>query len=613
MGPKTIPQTRQTKRRRAEAQTIAGIPLRVRLGPAAAVLATALLLWASFPPLDWGFLAWFALVPLLQLVRARPRPNWLYFWVWIGGLIYWLAAVQWMRHADDTAYSGWVALAFYLSLYFPAFVWLARAAVHRLQVPLEWSAAVVWVGLELARSHLLTGFSWYFLAHTQYRWITLIQASDLAGAYGVSFLLALAGGCLARLVPGRWLVAWGINVADDVAGAVERQVRIGRLAVSRGMMVVVTLLVAVIGYGVVRRAQADFRPGPKVALVQGNVPQTVKSDIERWRQIFDEHVDLTERAARHDPDLIVWPETMFRWPLVRIEPDVTDEHLSEFYPNIDPQRWWRPLSRDIPRTLAGLSEKNQAPLLVGVDAVDFSAAGLRRYNSAILVTPDEGIVGRYDKLHLVPFGEYLPLAESMPWLLKFTPFERVYGLDVGDEPSQFALGQWRFSAVICFEDTVPHLVRRFVNEGRPAKSVGHDAPTNTASSTAAGSDAATGALRPPDFFVNLTNDGWFKGSSELDQHLITAAFRSVECRTPMVRAVNTGISAIIDGDGRIVQRARDPETGRSKQVEDVVVGHVPLDDRTSLYVLWGDWFAGACLLACVGLAVVAVIPRRRAA
>ena len=130
-----------------------------------------------------------------------------------------------------------------------------------------------------------------------------------------------------------------------------------------------------------------------------------------------------------------------------------------------------------------------------------------------------------------------------------------------------------------------------------------------------------------DCLVNLTNDGWFHGSSELDQHLITAAFRAVECRTPMVRAVNTGISAVIDGDGVIRepdvffdgdnegrQSMRDPQTGRwHKQLNAVLVDTIPLDGRASLYVTWGDWFAGSCLVCCLFLPLVGLMPRQRPA
>src|SRR4029077_7972907 len=158
----------------------------------------------------------------------------------------------------------------------------------------------------------------------------------------------------------------------------------------------------------------------------------------------------------------------------------------------------------------------------------------------------------------------------------------------GQACAVFDLKGFRFSPIICFEDTVPQLVRTIV--------------TTTTQETSSGPKRI-------DFLVNLTNDGWFHGSSELDQHLITAAFRCVECRTPMGRAVNTGISAFIDGDGVVRRKAVNPKTGQSKQVEAVVVDTVPLDSRRSPYLAGGDWFPGACLVCCGVLCLTGVFGR----
>jgi len=201
----------------------------------------------------------------------------------------------------------------------------------------------------------------------------------------------------------------------------------------------------------------------------------------------------------------------------------------------------------------------------------------------VLVQPDGTIGQRYDKLHRVPFGEYVPLNDTLPWLQSLTPYPEGFGIDKGRGVVAYESQGYRFSPIICFEDTVPHLVHRLV--------------AATTIETADGPRAI-------DFLVNLTNDGWFRGSNEHEQHLITGSFRCIETRTPMVRAVNTGISAIIDGDGQVRNRSR-------KATEAIVVGTVPLDPRTSLYVATGDWFAGSCLTCCGFLAVVGLAPRRR--
>ena len=166
---------------------------------------TAVLYWGSFTPLDWGWLAWFALVPMLCLARS-PRPmQGTLLGAWFGGLLCWVATLQWMRLGDATMYPAWGALALYISLYFPVFLLATRATVHRLSVPLVVAAPVIWVGLEFVRAHLMTGFAWYLLGHSQYRWSAMVQISDLVGGYGVSFVVMLVNACLASLVPLEWL------------------------------------------------------------------------------------------------------------------------------------------------------------------------------------------------------------------------------------------------------------------------------------------------------------------------------------------------------------------------------------------------------------------------
>jgi apolipoprotein N-acyltransferase len=236
----------------------------------------------------------------------------------------------------------------------------------------------------------------------------------------------------------------------------------------------------------------------------------------------------------------------------------------------------------------------------------------------------------------VIFGEYVPLKETLPWLQAFSPLPDDFGISAGAGPVAFDAGRWNVAPIICFEDTVPHLVRGIVRRFDATDS--HNAVKPERQRLAC--------------LLNLTNDGWFHGSSELDQHLITSAFRAVECRTPLVRAVNTGISAVIDGDGvirepevfldgeatwqkqrdtlkqagrnRSEQRVplsmfepvrstlTDPATGRwRKSLNATVIDTVPLDNRRSAYVAYGDWFGGTCSAACGLFLALAFVPRRR--
>lgn len=565
--------------------------IRSALLPAA---LSAFLLWACFTPLEWAPLGWIALVPLLQVARASTLPRRCTLWLWLAGFLGALATLQWMRLGHPAMYLALVALAAYLGCYFPVFVWLVRRAVSR-GLPLWCAAPVIWTALEYLRSWLFTGFSWYYLGHSQYQWTPLIQFADITGTWGISFLLAWFAGLAADSVPQRLLLRSGIQLpAGCGMPGVKPWLAFG--VVFAGCWI----------YGLMRQQPADsFPPGPVVSLIQGHFPPELKHDDELVLTRYRVHNSLMQRSISLQPDLMVWPETMFPFMEHSAEAELTDAEILAQLPleairnsgtdssaMIDRFR-----NLEVQQSLAGHSKATGSALMIGLEAMVARRDRLSLYNSAAFIRPDLGYVGRYDKIHRVIFGEYIPLKDIFPWLANLTPFGSGFGIDAGEATAVFEYGQWRFVPLICFEDTVPRLVRQM----------------------AANRDA-TG--RSGDLLVNLTNDGWFRGSSELDQHLITAAFRCVENRIPMVRAVNGGISAFIDGDGRIrepakilvmqepfegvspelteVQSLRDPATGKWRRgFAGIVLGQVPLDPRTSLYNRWGDWFPVVCVLAAL--------------
>ncbi|HID23948.1 MAG TPA: apolipoprotein N-acyltransferase, partial [Planctomycetaceae bacterium] len=277
---------------------------------------TALLLWCSFTPCDWGPLGWVALAPLLLVVRIRRPTRRMYLAVSVCSIIGTLATLQWMRLGDPAMYAAWIALSVYVGLYLPVFVALCRVALHRLGLPLSLAVPLVWVGLEYARAHLLTGFSWYYLGHTQYRWIELIQIADLVGAYGVSFLLAAVSASVAGLAPPavfrelRLLPPCekGDGDSSDAIAPFRRP--------TVQVVVSVTLVGAALLYGTARRSGAAFKEGPRIALIQGNFTTSMKHDPDEAGRMFRVHQALTGMAVKHQPDIVVWPETMFRWPLM---------------------------------------------------------------------------------------------------------------------------------------------------------------------------------------------------------------------------------------------------------------------------------------------------------
>lgn len=498
-------------------------------------------------------MAWIAPVPWLLLVgRDRLPGRRPYLALWLAGCLFWLGSVHWLRLPHPATSIGWVALSCYLGVYLPVFIGLARVAVHRLGVPVVLAAPILWTGLEYAQAHLLTGFSMASLGHTQYRWLSLIQVADLAGAYAVGFVVMLIAACLARIwQPGkRRLSLWALVPAAAV-------------------------LCAAVGYGQWRLSQPQVMPGPKIALIQGSVDTELKHDPARQALVYKHYFELSQQAVRQHPDLdlVVWPETMYRDTLYLYSADAP------------PPQDWRGSPEQFLQFVAERRAKIESqallldsPLLLGIDTVHFGNGEIARYNSALFVDR-HGIGPRYDKMHRVMFGEYVPFAKRFPWLYQLTPLGG--GLDAGTETPVFQVGRARLAANICFESTVPHLIRGQVAGLRRQGT-------------------------EPDVLVNLTNDGWFWGSSELELHLMCGVFRAVECRKPFLIAANTGFSAWIDSEGRIRKR------GPRRDSDVIIVDGLKLDSRKSPYTRLGDWPAGLCLLASVGVAMVGVRGRRAA-
>lgn len=562
------------------------------------------LLWLSFTPMEFSFAAWVALIPLSQLVRLPSLPAHCGKMLAAAGFVWALITLQWMRLGHWTMYGALAALSVYIGLYFPVFIAVARRAVAA-GLPLWLAVPMIWTALEFVRAHLMTGFAWYFLGHSQYRWLSLIQISDLVGAYGVSFVVAMVSGVLAELVPLRWIARLGLDTGDITPLTTNAGARLRPAVVS-------TLVVtACCVYGQWRIQQVSaVSDGPTFALIQGFFPPEVKHDPGQWRARLRIHDQLTRSCVDLRPNFIVWPETMCPWPDQTVEEGISDGDLIALLPAemvedseiaaAEISHTWR--SQAVRRFLADQSKAVGSAMIVGMESHEVTRNSLKAYNSAAFIRPDLGFVDRYDKIHRVVFGEYVPLKDLFPWLEKLTPFNAGYGIAAGDGIRMFDYGRFRLAPSICFEDTVPHLMRRI------AAQRGEDG-------------------RGPDVLVNLTNDAWFRGSSALDQHLITAAFRCVETRKPLVRAVNGGISAMIDGNGQVrepdrilvldgdsaeyrptlkpVQGMKDESTGRwRRHFNGIVFGQVPLDPRHSFYVDFGDWFALLCLVITTLVVVV---------
>lgn len=539
--------------------------------------AAGALLYAAFPPLDLPGLVWVALAPLLALVEwpglsRRAR----YAGAWLGGLVFWVGSLVWIWELHPSAWLGWLTLGVYQSLFWPIFVFVARTVGRMTRAPLVVAAPLAWVAVDYVQAFLLSGFPWYYLAHAQFRNLPLIQVSDLFGAWAVTGLIVAANVAVLRVVE----AARGLGDGSGRIGA--------RLATP---LAVAALLAATFGYGAWRLGTSRFEPGPRVALLQSNLRQALKQslDSEKILEMYAALItDAFERGGGGAPgavDLYLWPETSFPYGYVRIEPGLAGAAGEAAARQLNAETTladWQERERFVREQLNAWVDVVGSPMLIGTLLFELTSGGATRTNVALWLDPGGAEPRIYRKLHLVPFGEYIPLLDVVPWIRRLAPYDerttpRLIG---GDGPRWFDSRGVRYAPTICFEDTLPHLSRRFFTEVPDGKE--------------------------PDVILDQSNDGWFNGSAEHDMHLASAVFRAVELRAPLARAVNMGYSAAVDGDGRII--ALQP-----KKTEGSPVVALPLDGRSSLYIRIGDLIAQVCVIVAfvaIQLRVLFAILRR---
>jgi apolipoprotein N-acyltransferase len=544
-------------------------------------LLGALLCYLAHPPAALGWLAWIGPVPWLLLARAERLPGRRPYWaLWLAGWAFWLAAIQWLRLPHPANYFGGTLIAGYLGLYLPAFVALTRVAVHQVGLPLWLAGAVAWTGLEWLRARLLTGFLMASLAHTQVKYPLVIQIADVAGEYAVTFLIMLVACAIASVLPLKWVDR---ALMSEPGRPRPRRV----LQLIRPLAAGAFAVLAALAYGTSRdfdlaiqnKTVKNFRPSPRLAIIQTNMLADWKGSPERDAEAMREQFDLTlstVRSSTQPVDLVLWPETMFRQPwFVRDEqnPPPDDAIKESLYTNALTD-------------LRALASESGAALLVGIDRGVVSKADPAAdvkvdvvvNNSAVAVDRDGTLIGHYAKNHLLPFGEYMPFVSWLPFLAKFTPITGT-ALE-GTGHVAFKIDGVVYAPNICYDSVLPQLVRRQVVD-------------------------LTNAGASPDVLVNLTNDAWFWGSSELDMHLASSVFRAVEMRRPMVIAANRGLSAYVTHWGAVVA-----VTERDRA--DALVVDVSLaPDATTIYARYGDWLPLACLGFCAVVMTIGLASRRR--
>ena len=499
---------------------------------------TGILLPYCFPRYDLGLLAWVALIPLHIALDGLSRRRQAFWLGWLAGIICSTGIMSWVVTAMNTygkvplvfSYGIMLLLTAYLGLYVG--IYSAGVVWFRMLMPRYglFAAPCLWVTLELLRTYVLSGLPWSLLGYSQYRQLDVIQIADHLGVYGVSFLIVLSNVALAELY--LWLMPLfrGFRPARLPWELVTTAAMLVSLSWAYS-----TSLIASEG---MERSKATLQVG----VVQPNIDQAVK-----WDQAFREETlrryDRLTESFGYGVDLVVWPEaaTPFiyeREPVYQLQ-------------------------------LVAMANRASAPLLFGSPAVRFDQE--RKpflLNSAYLLSPDGELLGRYDKQHLVPFGEYIPLKSSLLFFLE-KMVEGIGDFQAGPGPTilSFQLKESdgvaparrvKFGVVICYEVIFPDLVRRIAGSGA-------------------------------EFLVTITNDAWFGDSSAPAQHFSMVVFRSVENHLAFARAANTGISGFIDPFGRIIV-ASPTFTQTALQAE------IPIRQTKTFYSRHGDVFAYGCLL-----------------
>jgi apolipoprotein N-acyltransferase len=484
---------------------------------------SGLLLTASFPKIDWGFLAWIAFVPLLCAIKTKsPRQSFkLGFFTGLAHyvtLLYWIAGVMetYGRLPVVVCWSILLLLVMYLSLYPAVFALLASQLRGRSPKYL-WTAPFLWAGLEYVRGFLLSGFPWENLGYSQYNWLQLIQISDILGVYGLSALIVAVNTALFELgnaISHKGTISW------------------------KPVLAVSVVMTGFISYGHWRIPEVERLAGaaPKraVALVQGNIDQSKKWVESFQGETLKRYERLSLGVLESNPDLVVWPETALPFYFLY------DETLTN--------------------QVVELVRTSKVCFVLGSPSFRTEGQGVCYHNSAYLLGPTGDVLGKYDKVHLVPYGEYVPLKRFFPFLGKIV--EAVGNFEPGKEGQVLSLNGQKLGVLICFEVIFAELSRTMVRNGAQ-------------------------------LLINITNDAWFGTSSAPYQHLSMIVFRAVETRRAVGRAANTGISAFIDPVGRVLDQTPLFE-------EAVRTRLLPMMDEKTVYVRYGSFFAIGCVL--VGLA-----------
>ncbi|GAB4333380.1 MAG: apolipoprotein N-acyltransferase [Candidatus Abyssubacteria bacterium] len=482
-----------------------------------APIATAVVLAAAFPSAALWPLAYVGLVPLLLWTRGKTRRQ-AFLGGTLAGLVFYGITFSWF--ASLTYWVGSIVLlgVGLLVVFFSLFwglIAIGKLLFDRHMPPLVTVAVPsMWVAMEYIHNHIFTGFGWGSLGYTQWNNLAVAQLAALGSVYSVTFYIVLINTLLYEVFQrvGRSHWAWAAGAA------------------------LVALGITAPLWGALRMDKPDMSSSLRIGVIQPNFSLDVKWGYEYAEHMFEVQRRMTDRLATLGAELVVWPESaLYGYAVDEID------------------------------RLASIVRSNNVYLLMGSN--HYEATGPRMehefkyYNSAFLISPEGAILARYDKRHLAPFGEYVPLSNVLGFVGKVVPL--ISDFAPGTQNTIFEIDDTRFAVLICFENSFPHVVREL-------------------------------AKMDTDFLVQLTNDGWFGRTVQPKQDLAIAVFRAIENGASLVRGTNTGISCFIDPWGRIsgVVRSKYGEEvfARGQSIE--TISTVPHD---TFYKAYGDVWALACI------------------
>jgi len=477
----------------------------------------------SLPKIDFFTTAWVCFIPLLFALEDQP-PQRSFFLGLVFGLFAYTGVFYW-TYMPMSYYGGissivsillMLLLASYLSIYTSLFAYMISWSRIRFSLPLFATVPVAFTALEFFRAYLLTGFPWGYLGHSQLPWLSFMQVLDITGVYGVTFVIAAANVAL-------FLVLKRIIGTLKTFPLIETAIA-------------AVLVIAVFTYGLfaLHREERIYESSTPitVALIQGSIPQNLKWNPEYQNETVSIYEDLTLTSLEYKPDIVVWPETATPFFF----------HESERFAS----------------RIINLAAENDVYLFFGSPAYEIRENDrIAYFNRAYMFSPEGVLLGYYDKRHLVPFGEYVPLKKLLFFVDKLT--ESVGETEPGKitDPMETEFGS--IGTLICYESIFPEITRMFARKGAA-------------------------------FLINITNDAWYGTTSAPYQHFSLAQMRAIESRLPLIRVANTGISAVVHPTGEAEMIT--PLFRRT-----IAIAFIRPGPRTTFYTRFGDvfaWFITLC-------------------